>query len=399
MNFKKMFLSLFFVMAALCTCVYAKTVELNIGSTAAVVLDDDGNLNDRSLTVAPYAKDGTTLVPLRFISEFLGADVEWNPLDKSKVTIKTEEDEITITLGSVNAVVNGEEMRMNVAPVVLKDTTMVPVRFVSEVLSYYVDYIGVTNQITVSNIAPALTVAGKNVPFDIYKMYLSHYMNVNGPDADVETEIDNAVRELVLIYGSYAIVETLDDTSLFDSLPDAEFINENHDNALLKSEYAECVRAICAYNSLQNELHDSFYSEYDDELDEYYKDNFVYTQHILVIGDDASDTARNIKKRAKKGADFTELAIEYSADGAEPFLAKKGELVGKYEDAVFALKTNELSDAVETPYGYHIIKRLQLPNINEYREYVAECRANDYIRSYIEDYLINYCEIVSDYAD
>ncbi|UCE98623.1 MAG: peptidylprolyl isomerase, partial [Planctomycetota bacterium] len=62
------------------------------------------------------------------------------------------------------------------------------------------------------------------------------------------------------------------------------------------------------------------------------------------------------------GADFAELAKADSADpGSAPnggdlgFLERKG-MMPNFENAVFALETNQLSDIIETGFGYHIIK-------------------------------------------
>jgi peptidyl-prolyl cis-trans isomerase C len=74
--------------------------------------------------------------------------------------------------------------------------------------------------------------------------------------------------------------------------------------------------------------------------------------------------AKEVKARAEKGEDFAKLVKEYSDDpgskdkGGEYTFAR-GEMVPEFEAAAFSLKTNQISDVVETRYGYHIIKLLQ----------------------------------------
>lgn len=74
--------------------------------------------------------------------------------------------------------------------------------------------------------------------------------------------------------------------------------------------------------------------------------------------------AKDVKARAEKGEDFAKLVKEFSEDpgskdkGGEYTFAR-GEMVPEFETAAFSLKTNQVSDVVETRYGYHIIKLLQ----------------------------------------
>jgi hypothetical protein len=81
--------------------------------------------------------------------------------------------------------------------------------------------------------------------------------------------------------------------------------------------------------------------------------------------EEAKKRAGEVLARAKKGDDFTQLAREISDDptakasGGDlgPFTADR--MVKPFSDAAFALKPGELSDVVETQFGYHVIKRTE----------------------------------------
>lgn len=95
-----------------------------------------------------------TIVPVRFISENLGAEVLWNQ-ERREATIKTDEKEIVLKINSPKVYVNGEEHTLpDSVPAMLigydgNFRTMVPLRFVSEQLGMEVGWIGYTMTATI----------------------------------------------------------------------------------------------------------------------------------------------------------------------------------------------------------------------------------------------------------
>jgi peptidyl-prolyl cis-trans isomerase C len=74
--------------------------------------------------------------------------------------------------------------------------------------------------------------------------------------------------------------------------------------------------------------------------------------------------AREIKALADKGGDFEKLVKQYSEDTASKdkggeYVFPRKKMVPEFEAAAFSLKVNQISDIVETQYGYHIIKLLE----------------------------------------
>jgi len=80
---------------------------------------------------------------------------------------------------------------------------------------------------------------------------------------------------------------------------------------------------------------------------------------------DARSLAEEVLKQAMGGKEFAELAKEHSDDPASAArLGSVGtftrdKMHEKFSDAAFALKVNKVSPVVETPFGFHIIKRNQ----------------------------------------
>lgn len=105
----------------------------------------------------------------------------------------------------------------------------------------------------------------------------------------------------------------------------------------------------------------------------------VAAQHVLVAykgaknapkgvtrsKEEAKKRAEEVATKAKAGGDFTALVKEYSDDAATVDRLgsvgkfKRDAMVKPFSDAAFALKVDETSGPVESPFGFHVIKRNQ----------------------------------------
>lgn len=94
--------------------------------------------------------DSRTMVPIRFVSEALGAAVSWNGATK-KVTISQKGKVIEFTIGESRAFVDGQEKALDTAACIRNDRTFVPLRFVSEVLGCVVDWINTKRMILINS--------------------------------------------------------------------------------------------------------------------------------------------------------------------------------------------------------------------------------------------------------
>ncbi|WP_026895484.1 N-acetylmuramoyl-L-alanine amidase family protein [Clostridiisalibacter paucivorans] len=85
--------------------------------------------------------EGRTLVPVRFVANYLNADVEWFQDDR-EVEINTADRQIVIKIDSPKVVIDGQvkDMPYNIPPKIINSRTMVPLRFVSEALGFEVGW-------------------------------------------------------------------------------------------------------------------------------------------------------------------------------------------------------------------------------------------------------------------
>ena len=105
-----------------------------------------------SFDQSPYIDGNSrTMVPIRFISEALAADVKWNDKQR-KVTITKENTEIILTIGQNTATVNGKNISLDTTPVIKGDRTFVPLRFIGEAFSASVEWDGKNRVVSVSTI-------------------------------------------------------------------------------------------------------------------------------------------------------------------------------------------------------------------------------------------------------
>lgn len=88
---------------------------------------------------APVIKNDRALVPIRVISEALGAEVEWDDENKS-VTITLDAKTILLNIGSSDMKTEGKTISLDTAPELINDRTMVPIRAVSEAFDKQVDW-------------------------------------------------------------------------------------------------------------------------------------------------------------------------------------------------------------------------------------------------------------------
>lgn len=264
------------------------------------------------------------------------------------------------------------------------------------------------------------TVNGEGIPLEYFKTYVNwtklSYESYGYTSSVWETEMedgttsssseDNKSSEKKTYWDSFkeSILESMEQSEVIyqkakevDVLPTDEEVQEavdsfnesvnGDDTTKEQAEKAGINDEFLKY-VLTRELAASAYQEYfnkntdveESKLKEEYeanKDSYntVTASHILISTTDdsgeelsdkkkaeAKEKAEEVLKKAKAGEDFAKLAKEYSDDtsnaesGGELGAFTYGQMVEEFSKAAFALDKGEISDIVETSYGYHIIK-------------------------------------------
>lgn len=125
----------------------AKVIKLTIGQTEASI---DGSRYTLETAPYLHPQAQRTLVPLRFVGEALGAAVDWKS-ESGQITITWQDKEIILTPASTSVLVNGQSMLIDCAPEIQPPgRTFVPLRFISETLGAQVDYDAESDTVTIT---------------------------------------------------------------------------------------------------------------------------------------------------------------------------------------------------------------------------------------------------------
>lgn len=114
-------------------------VALYIGSSQAIVNNAETQVDSTNANVKPYVKDGRTLVPVRFISENIGAEVDWDQVN-SKVTVSLDNKVVELVIGDKTMKVGNKNEVLDVASEISEGRTHLPLRSLVEALGKKVFY-------------------------------------------------------------------------------------------------------------------------------------------------------------------------------------------------------------------------------------------------------------------
>lgn len=118
-------------------------VKITIGSKTAFIDDSAA-----ALDVAPAINKNRTMVPVRFIGEIFGAQFSWDGKLR-KVTFALDDVTIELYIDNKTAKVNGKAVALDSEPIIVDGRTMVPLRFVGQYMGATFDWDGQTQTATI----------------------------------------------------------------------------------------------------------------------------------------------------------------------------------------------------------------------------------------------------------
>lgn len=115
---------------------FGEDVKLVLDCPTALINGVPTRVDNDNTDVVPYiSSENRTLVPIRFISEALGAEVSW---DETTKTVSVDNGKIEMVIGNTSYKVDGKAMTMETAPIIANGRTMIPLRAAAEALGQQV---------------------------------------------------------------------------------------------------------------------------------------------------------------------------------------------------------------------------------------------------------------------
>ncbi len=260
-----------------------------------------------------------------------------------------------------------------------------------------------------------MKIDGKSVPKGLYTYYYalgySSYSDTTKASeyASQQIAIYYATEELCREYGVQ--LEALERKSVLDNITTSVEENMGGTSGYKKFLNAMSLSKKQFQNIMYNRAKQTKLMEYlydaetgiepptKEECYELFCTYYCSAMHILISTQEAEgqedydaalSRAEEALARAKAGEDFSALIDEYGEDPGQDsktgYIFTDGQMVDAFSDAAFALEPGEISDIVQTSYGYHIIKRNPI-TMEDYEQYHESFYSS--VESYKFQLLIN----------
>ena len=165
-------------------------------------------------------------------------------------------------------------------------------------------------------------------------------------------------------------------------------------NALMLENEERSLKAVQTVNHFTDAqvTDEAIQAAYDAQFAEFQGEDEFNASHILVA---TEDEAKEIKAQLDDGADFAELAKEKSTGPSGPNGGAlgwfgKGQMVPEFEQAVVELEKGQVSDPVQTQFGWHVVilndkRKSEAPELAEVRDELAQSVRQEAIQAKIDE--------------
>ena len=203
----------------------------------------------------------------------------------------------------------------------------------------------------------------------LYQRLLVHQSKIDSMDItedEVNKELERRLSSFISELGSQSALEDYFGKSIIDIKE--EFYDVTYSQLLSQRMQSTITSSV----SITPEEVKLFYKELEQNQELPLIPTKIQISQIVKIPEISSDEKSRIRKklisfrqRINNGEDFKVLATLYSDDtesaknGGELGFVNRGDLVPEFESAAYALKGNEISEVIETKFGYHIIQLIE----------------------------------------
>ncbi|WP_170342723.1 peptidylprolyl isomerase [Ruegeria arenilitoris] len=165
-------------------------------------------------------------------------------------------------------------------------------------------------------------------------------------------------------------------------------------NALMLTNEERSLKAVQTVNQITDAqvTDDAIQAAYDAQFADFQGEDEFNASHILVA---TEDEAKEIKAQLDDGADFAELAKEKSTGPSGPNGGAlgwfgKGQMVPEFEQAVIGLEKGQVSDPVQTQFGWHVVilndkRKSEAPEFAAVRDELAQSVRQEAIQAKIDE--------------
>ncbi|MGV7221219.1 MAG: foldase protein PrsA [Nitrospinales bacterium] len=222
---------------------------------------------------------------------------------------------------------------------------------------------------------------------EIGKIVRSGSKDIPSPDVIMPKMLDLLIEDKLQVLRAKKLGLSVDDTSIkkaLDEIYTNNNLTEEQLGELLKKEnssfelYKETIRQqiliqkVVSYEvvnrlTISNRALKKYYRV---NQKSYWSPGKIHARHILFILDEEltskdrklkKDKAKMVLREIRNGKNFEEMAELHSEDisantGGDLGFLEKGKMVPEFEEAAFSLRKGEVSDIIQTPFGWHIIK-------------------------------------------